>query len=99
MARTCTTEAAQRIGLAVAGLLNMMNPEVVVLGGPLALAGDALLHPLKERVLSRSLWSAVARSRIVTSELGEHMIALGASTLVLQDMLTHPTRFFEWGRT
>ena len=99
VARICTTEAAQRIGLAVAGLLNMMNPEVVVLGGPLALAGDALLHPLKERVLSRSLWSAVARSRILTSELGEQVIALGASTLVLQDMLTHPARFFEWGRT
>ncbi|MFN3202083.1 MAG: ROK family protein [Bradymonadia bacterium] len=97
-ARAVITEAAQRLGLAVAGLLNLMNPEVVVLGGQLASAGDALLHPLRERVQRRSFWTAVSHSRIVASELGARDVALGAATLVLQESLLDPGRFFDGWR-
>lgn len=93
LARRVVADAAQSLGLAVAGLLNLLNPQLVVLGGELASVGDALLHPLRAAVNQRSVWSAVANSRIVTSELGAHDVALGAATLVLQQALAEPTRF------
>jgi len=98
VAREVIQEAGEHLGLAVAGLMSIMNPERVVLGGALAEAGDALLHPLREQLQSRSLWTALSNSRILTSQLGERGVALGAATLVLQSALTQPERFFStWG--
>jgi predicted NBD/HSP70 family sugar kinase len=98
LARQVISDAAERLGLAVAGLLNLINPHTVVLGGELATLGDALLHPLRARVQERSVWTAVATSRIVASELGERDVALGAATQVLQAALVDPTRFpVQWG--
>ncbi len=93
-AREVITKTAYKLGLAVASLMNMMNPERVILGGELALAADTLLHPLRECVQSRSLWSSVSNSSILTSTLGEQVIALGAATAVLQKALTQPKSIF-----
>lgn len=97
IARDVISSVAKSLGLAVAGLMNMMNPERVILGGDLALAGDSLLHPLRECVQTRSLWSAISNSNIVTSTLGEQVIALGAATSILQRTLTQPNQVFtQW---
>ena len=92
-AREVVSTAGEHLGLAIAGLMNMMNPERVILGGELAQAGDTLLHPLREKVQSRSLWSALSDSRILSSSLGDKDIALGAATMVLQAVLTQPQDF------
>lgn len=80
-------EAAQRLGIAIAGLANVMNPEVVSVGGSLARLGDLLLEPLRETVRTRSFVAAAAGTRIVASELGSRDVAVGAATLVLQAAL------------
>ena len=80
-------EAAEHLGIAVAGLLNLMNPAVVVLGGDLARLGELLLEPLRETVRSRTLVSSVAAAEIVVSELGPQSVAIGAATLVLKAAL------------
>ncbi|MBS2024964.1 MAG: ROK family transcriptional regulator [Deltaproteobacteria bacterium] len=80
-------EAADNLGIAVAGMLNLMNPAVVSIGGSLARLGDLLVLPLRESVRSRTLVSSVAAARIVASELGERDVATGAATLVLQAAL------------
>lgn len=91
-ARQVVADAAAHIALAVAGLLNLLNPQTVVLGGELATVGDALLQPLRARVQQRSMWSAVVNSRIVVSQLGARDVALGAATRVIQAALIDPTR-------
>lgn len=78
------------LGIAVANLLNLLNPGRVILGGRLTQAGDLLLEPLRAAVASRALWSSVAASRVVISSLPGEAIALGAATLVLQTALTDP---------
>lgn len=93
LARAVVSDAAEHLGQAVAGLLNLVNPQTVVLGGEIATVGDALLHPLRTRVQERSVWTAVANTRIVASELGARDVALGAATQVLQAALADPTRF------
>lgn len=80
-------EAATHLGTAVAGLLNLMNPAVVVLGGGFARLGDLVLDPLRERVSSHTLVSSVAAAKILASELGPQSVAVGAATLVLKSAL------------
>lgn len=86
-------EAAHHLGVAIAGLLNLLNPGAVILGGSLARLGDELLVPLRKTVIQRTLVSSVAASEIRVSELGGQGIALGASTLVLAAALERPTLF------
>lgn len=87
LARTVTQEAAGHLGRAVAGLLNIMNPSLVIVGGDLARLGDLLLDPLRETVKSRTLVSSVAAAEIRASDLGERAIAVGAATMVLKAAL------------
>jgi predicted NBD/HSP70 family sugar kinase len=86
-ARTIVDEVGHYLGIAVAGLVNMMNPAVVVLGGEITAVGDLLLDRLRETVHARALSTSVAETRIVTSNLGDQAIAVGAATLVLQAAL------------
>lgn len=86
-------ETAERLGVAVAGLLNLLNPSLVVMGGGLARVGDLLLDPLRRAVRARTLATSVEVSRIVTSELGARAVAIGAATLLLQRALSDPRQF------
>ncbi len=81
-------EAAAHLGTAVAGLMNLMNPAVVILGGDLSRLGELVLDPLRERVLHRTLVSSVAAAEILVSKLGPRSVAIGAATLVLKAGLT-----------
>ncbi len=86
-------EAAEYMGIAVAGLLNLMNPSMVILDGGLARVGELLLEPLRESVRRRTLVSSVAAAEIRTGELGPQTVAVGAATLVLDAALANPRLF------
>ena len=92
-------EAAQHLGVAIAGLLNVMNPAAVILGGSITRVGDRILVPLRETVLRRTLVSSVASSEIRMTELGPRAFAVGAATLVLAAALEDPTLFPRFART
>lgn len=81
-------EAADHLGTAVAGLLNLMNPATVVFGGDLSRLGELLLQPLRERIRARTLVSSVSAAEIRASKLGPQSIAIGAATLVLKEGLS-----------
>jgi predicted NBD/HSP70 family sugar kinase len=86
-ARTIIDEVGHYLGIAVAGLVNLMNPAVVVFGGEITAVGDLLLDRLRETVRERTLSLSVNETLLVTSNLGEQAIAVGAATLVLQAAL------------
>ena len=86
-------EAAGNLGIVIAGVLNLMNPGSVILGGSLARLGDRLIAPLSEAVAGRTLVASAAASEIRTSELGPRATALGAATHVLVAALADPTLF------
>jgi predicted NBD/HSP70 family sugar kinase len=90
-------EASHHLGVAIAGLLNLMNPGAVILGGSLTRVGDALLVPLREAVVRRTLVSSIAASEIRLSSLGESSVALGAATHVLASALAEPALFPTYG--
>ncbi len=85
-------ETATNLGVAVAGLINLMNPSLVVIAGELAHLGDHLLEPLRDSVRTRTLISSADSVEIVTSELGPNSVAIGASTMVLKTALNDSRR-------
>ena len=86
-------EIAEHLGVAVASMLNLMNPDAVIFGGGLAALGDLLLVPLRETVRRRTFVSAVASTRILASPLEPLGVALGAATLILDAALHDPSLF------
>lgn len=93
LALALVREAAEYLGIAVAGLLNLMNPAMVILGGGLARLGDVLLDPLRDTVRRRTLVSSMSACEIRTSELGTRATAVGAATMVLEAALADPRLF------
>jgi len=87
LALRVATEAAEHLGRAVAGMMNLMNPSLVIVGGDLARLGDLLLGPLRETVRNRTLVSSLAAAEIRASELGPLSVAIGAATFVLKAAL------------
>jgi predicted NBD/HSP70 family sugar kinase len=82
--RRALADAGRHIGASVADLCNLINPERIVVGGSMAVAGDVLLDPLREAVELRAIPSAAEDVEIVPGELGERAELLGAVALVLQ---------------
>jgi predicted NBD/HSP70 family sugar kinase len=82
--------AGEPLGVAVASILNMLNPGCVVIGGSLAAAGDLLFRPLWATMRRRGLVAAVDHVAIVPGKLGGDVIAIGAVGAVVQHVFGVP---------
>jgi glucokinase len=71
-------DAGRTLGLDIGGLVNVLSPEVVVIGGGLINAGELLLGPLREAVGGIAFASAMSRCRIVPAALGTDAGLVGA---------------------
>jgi predicted NBD/HSP70 family sugar kinase len=78
-------DAGETLGLALAAVLNILNPDCVVLGGELGGAGELVLASLRESLGRHALASAVSSTSVVQGVLGERAEALGAVLLVLTE--------------
>ena len=76
-------DAGRAIGQAVSMLLNVLNPELLVVGGDLAAAGDLLLDGVRESIARAALPSAADAAGVVAGVLGERAQVLGAIALVV----------------
>lgn len=81
LARETWAQAGERIGLVLANLVNLLNPEKIVIGGGLSKAGKWLFDPIRRTVESRSM-RALARIPIVPAGLGSSAGMIGAALLV-----------------
>ncbi len=75
--------AGEHIGVALASLVNLINPSLILVDGAVARAGELLLGPIRRAVASRSLAIASRQTRIAVGELGDNAIALGGVATVL----------------
>jgi glucokinase len=81
VARDVLADVGRRLGAGLTGIVNALDPDVVVIGGGAVAAGDLLLDPAREVVAARAL-PPVARSvRIVPARFGEEAGLLGAGLL------------------
>jgi len=77
-------DTGRLLGTAVANLCNTINPELVVVGGEIARAGELLLGPLREVVSRQGVRGSVRDLRIETATLGIEAHVAGAVILALQ---------------
>jgi glucokinase len=84
LALSIVEEAAGYLGIAIANLINLFNPELVLLGGPVGQAADVLLEALNKEVRRRAMAYPLSVVEIATSSLGMDAGAIGAAVLVLQ---------------
>jgi predicted NBD/HSP70 family sugar kinase len=71
-------QAGSHLGVALAGLVNLFNPSMIVVGGGIAQIGDLFLQPVREAVIRRSLPAAARNVRITTAVLGSKSSSMGA---------------------
>src|SRR5215207_5553560 len=76
--RRVIADAGRVIGIASAALLNVLNPQKIVIGGDLAPAGDLLLDEVREALRRTALPTAADQATVVAGELGERAEVLGA---------------------
>jgi glucokinase len=69
----------RHLGAGIGSLVNIFNPELVVIGGGFAAAGDFILDPAREIVAREGLAGAGKRVRIVRAELGTAAGLIGAA--------------------
>lgn len=86
-ALSAVRQAGEYLGLAIAGLVNTLNPRRVVVGGELAETGDTLIAPLRQAVLRRALPAAYSTVEVVPAALGRNAPAIGAAALAIDRYL------------
>lgn len=94
-ARTVLWEAGSHLGTGVATIVNLLNPEAIVLGGEAPRAARAfILKPLFTSLRSRTFHRSVRNLKIVVSRMGGEAGAVGAAVLaaerILPDFLQSP---------
>jgi glucokinase len=83
LALEVVNDTAKFLGVGIGNLLNVFNPEVVVVCGGVTLAGDHLFVPLRREVARRAFKPAVAACRIVPGELAGTAGVYGAAKAFL----------------
>lgn len=79
--RRVVEDAGRRVGVAAAGLVNLFNPEVIVVGGRMAEAGALILAPMREALDRCAIPSAAATVELRLAALGDQGDVLGAVLL------------------
>ncbi|WP_143528317.1 ROK family protein [Rubrobacter xylanophilus] len=82
--RRAIEDAGRLIGIAVANLCNLFNPERVIINGELSGAGEVLLGPLRAS-LGRCALPVAATAEVVPGQLGARATVLGGVALVLRE--------------
>lgn len=92
VARAALERVGEYLGIGIANVINALNPDRVVVGGPLAAGGAHLLGPIQAAVARRALAYPRTRTRIALSTLGADGCAVGAGCMVLQQVFRLPVR-------
>ncbi len=86
VAKEIVENAGSNLGIRIAYLVNLFNPEVVVIGGGIEQAGELLLGPVRKSVRNLAFEEPANTVKIVPSRLGDSAVALGAAALVLREI-------------
>ena len=82
VAKRIFTIVGEYIGVGLASVVNLLNPEKIIIGGGVAAAGDILMNPIKETLVKRAMPIAGAAVEVVPAQLGNTAGVIGASLLI-----------------
>ena len=86
LAKELIARTGYYVGVGLASLVNIFNPELIVIGGGLSNIGDMLLKPAFKVARERAYKDAFRAVRFASAELGQNSGVLGAAAFALQEM-------------
>ena len=90
VAENLLKSAARRLGVKIAFLVNLLNPEVVIIGGGIEEAGNFFLDEVRQAVRQWVFEDMFGPLKILYSALRENAVALGAAGLSMRHVLAKP---------
>ncbi len=82
LAIDCWRTTGRRIGVTLSGVVNLLNPEKIIIGGGLANAGEVLFKAIRDTVSERALPVSRSAVKIVKAKLGNDAGIIGAAALL-----------------
>jgi glucokinase len=86
LAKELIARTGYYVGVGLANLINIFNPELIVIGGGLSNIGDMLLEPALKTAGERAYKEAFQAVRFASAELGRNSGVLGAAAFALQEV-------------
>ena len=83
------------LGKGIATLVQLFNPEVIILGGKMAEAKQYITIPITQAINTYSMTEIRENTKIITSELGQDSCILGMASVVINNILERQVRFGE----
>lgn len=88
--RMAVLEVAEKMAIGIANLVNIFNPEIVIIGNKASFFGDLFLEKLREVVNQKSFIAQFYDLKIEVSKLKDRAVVLGCIAMVISDMLSFP---------
>lgn len=88
--RMAVLEVAEKMAIGIANLVNIFNPEIVIVGNKASFFGDLFLEKLREVVNQKSFIAQFYDLKIEVSKLKDRAVVLGCIAMVISDMLSFP---------
>jgi glucokinase len=85
-AREVLGEVGERLGFGLVGVVNVFNPEVIVIGGGAARGRDLLLGPARAVIAAHALPPTRERVRVVPAHYGDEAGMIGAALMALESL-------------
>lgn len=82
-AKAIWQDVGQKLAIALTGVVNLLNPDMIIVGGGVSKAGDLVLSPLKKELKARPMRGPALRVKVVRAKLGNDAGMIGASLLVM----------------
>ena len=79
-------QAARYIGIALSGMVNTLNPSMIVLGKDFAVYGDLVMGTLRSIVDAKALRRPASNVELVISKFGERASTLGAAIIPIKKL-------------
>ena len=87
LAIECVGEIGETLGRGIAGIINIFNPGLVIIGGRLIVGGDYLMLPIKTAINRLSMFRVSSDTKIKLSTMGRKATSLGDCLLARKKML------------
>jgi glucokinase len=79
-------DAGRRLGIALSGVVNLLNPDVIVIGGGVAAAGEVLFRNISLTIKQRAMRVQAKHVQVVSAKLGSDAGLIGAALLVRENL-------------
>lgn len=83
-------EIGEKLGIGIVNIINTFNPDLVIIGNTLSLAGDLILNEVIHQVRDKCFVSKYYNVKIEMSKLKIHACTIGAVSLVISELFAYP---------